>query len=141
MGHPFQARAAAAEVLNFANANVAVPEGAGANNNGAAAAEAPIAGPSQPKRMRPQEYANPLMADSLGSEYDARFSEMLELFQKESVQHANHRAWKGGLHIQSCGHYMHYECRRSYCKTLKQQLRSSRAQVRNGERLNKKYTC
>ena len=37
---------------------------------------------------------------------------------------------KGGVHIQSCGHHMHYDCRQSYCETLKQQGRVSRDQVR-----------
>ena len=27
---------------------------------------------------------------------------------------------RGGVHIQSCGHHMHYNCRQSYCDTLKQ---------------------
>ena len=43
---------------------------------------------------------------------------------------------KGGVHIQSCGHHMHYSCRQSYCDTLKQGNRMPREQpldTDNGE--------
>ena len=35
---------------------------------------------------------------------------------------------KSGVHIQSCGHHMHYTCRKSYCDTLKQANRLPREQ-------------
>jgi E3 ubiquitin-protein ligase UBR3 len=68
--------------------------------------------------------------DSLGSEFEDRFAEMLQHFDPKSVFLSLHRGWKGGIHIQSCGHHMHYDCRQSYCETLKQQMRMAREQVR-----------
>lgn len=79
--------------------------------------------------MKPPDYVNPLMADSLGSEYEAKFKELGDLFSRESVHLSTHQSWKGGLHIQSCGHHMHYHCRQNYCQVLKQQMRAARQQV------------
>jgi len=56
-------------------------------------------------------------------QYDNLFQEMNQTYDSTSCLLAVHRGWKGGIHIQSCGHHMHYDCRSSYCETLRSQLR------------------
>ena len=59
----------------------------------------------------------------LGLKYDELFQEMNQIYDSTSCLLAVHRGWKGGIHIQSCGHHMHYDCRSSYCETLRSQSR------------------
>lgn len=49
--------------------------------------------------------------DSLGSELQARFEDLHSIFGQKAVLLAMNRSWRGGIHIQSCGHHMHYDCR------------------------------
>ena len=70
-----------------------------------------------------------MQEDSLGTEYQYRFLELLQEFNPKSVFLSVHHSWKGGIHIQSCGHHMHFDCRQSYCETLKQQMRVTRDQA------------
>lgn len=51
---------------------------------------------------------------------------MNKVYDAQSCLLAVHRGWKGGIHIQSCGHHMHYDCRSSYCETLRTQIRGAR---------------
>ena len=78
-----------------------------------------------------EEAANlaPPSSGSLGREFDTRMEDLLGLFDPKSVFLSVHRSWRGGIHIQSCGHHMHYSCRKSYCETLKQQMRIARDQA------------
>ena len=70
-----------------------------------------------------KEELPPSWSDSLGLQYDQLFAEMNQTYDSTSCLLAVHRGWKGGIHIQSCGHHMHYDCRSSYCETLRSQLR------------------
>ena len=70
-----------------------------------------------------KEELPPSWSDSLGLQYDNLFQEMNQTYDSTSCLLAVHRGWKGGIHIQSCGHHMHYDCRSSYCETLRSQLR------------------
>ena len=65
----------------------------------------------------------------LGQQFEELFAEMNKHFGTPWGLMSSHRGWKGGLHIQSCGHHMHYDCRQSYCETLKQLMRVTREQV------------
>ena len=56
----------------------------------------------------------PSWSDSLGLQYDELFAEMNQVYDPQSCLMSTHRGWKGGIHIQSCGHHMHYDCRTSY---------------------------
>jgi E3 ubiquitin-protein ligase UBR3 len=67
--------------------------------------------------------------EHLGQQYEDIFAEMSRHFDPSSSLLSTHRGWKGGVHIQSCGHHMHYDCRQSYCETLKQLMRVTREQV------------
>ena len=69
---------------------------------------------------------------SLGSEHDARFYELVRHFGAAPTLLAVSKSWRGGLHVQSCGHHLHYDCRKGYCETLRQQNRVARDQVRKG---------
>ncbi len=62
-----------------------------------------------------------------------RFTEIVRLFGLKSALLSVNSSWRGGIHIQSCGHHMHYDCRQSYCATLKQQYRVARDQVGEDE--------
>ncbi len=68
----------------------------------------------------------PSWSDSLGLQYDELFAEMKETYDSQSCLLSVHRGWKSGIHIQSCGHHMHYDCRSSYCETLRTQSRGPR---------------
>ena len=63
----------------------------------------------------------PSWSDSLGLQYDELFNEMNQVYDPQSCLMSTHRGWKNGIHIQSCGHHMHYDCRTSYCQTLRNQ--------------------
>ena len=74
-------------------------------------------------------------SDSLGLQYDELFTDMKQTFDERSCLLAVHRGWKGGIHVQSCGHHMHYDCRTSYCETQRHQDRNPRdAQTLDFER-------
>jgi len=70
-----------------------------------------------------KEELPPSWSDSLGLQYDQLFQDMNQTYDSTSCLLAVHRGWKGGIHIQSCGHHMHYDCRSSYCETLRSTLR------------------
>jgi len=72
--------------------------------------------------------------EPLGQQYEDLFVEMNQHFEVTSGLLSCHRGWKGGLHIQSCGHHMHYDCRQSYCETLKQLMRVTREQTLDTDR-------
>ena len=63
----------------------------------------------------------PSWSDSLGLQYDELFTDMKQTFDERSCLLAVHRGWKGGIHVQSCGHHMHYDCHTSYCETQRNQ--------------------
>ena len=67
--------------------------------------------------------------EPLGQQLEDLFVEMSRTFDATGSLLSTHRGWKGGVHIQSCGHHMHYDCRQSYCETLKQLMRVTREQV------------
>ncbi|XP_038076588.1 E3 ubiquitin-protein ligase UBR3-like isoform X3 [Patiria miniata] len=47
--------------------------------------------------------------------------DLLNHFDKSSVQMSINVGWHGGVHIQSCRHYIHLSCHESYIKSLRQQ--------------------
>ena len=61
------------------------------------------------------------LSKSLGSEYNDMYTELSNAFSQRMALLSTNRGWKRGVHIQSCGHHMHFDCRQSYCETLKQQ--------------------
>ena len=61
------------------------------------------------------------LSQSLGSEYNDMYTELSNAFSQRMALLSTNRGWKRGVHIQSCGHHMHFDCRQSYCETLKQQ--------------------
>ena len=67
--------------------------------------------------------------EPLGQQLEDLFFEKTKHFDPTSSLLSTHRGWKGGVHIQSCGHHIHYDCRLSYCETLKQNNRITRDQV------------
>lgn len=67
--------------------------------------------------------------EPLGQQLEDLFYEKTKHFDPTSSLLSTHRGWKGGVHIQSCGHHIHYDCRLSYCETLKQNNRITRDQV------------
>ena len=89
----------------------------------------PRSGPSPPGATLPTPTVESMQEDSLGTEYQYRFLELLQEFNPKSVFLSVHHSWKGGIHVQSCGHHMHFDCRQSYCETLKQQMRVTRDQA------------
>ena len=61
------------------------------------------------------------LSKSLGAEYNDMYNELSNAFSQRMALLSTNRGWKRGVHIQSCGHHMHFDCRQSYCETLKQQ--------------------
>ncbi len=66
------------------------------------------------------------LEDSLGLQHDELFENLNKTYDSQSCLLSLHRGWKGGIHIQSCGHHMHYDCRSNYCDALRNQLRGPR---------------
>lgn len=81
---------------------------------------------SLPVREDEEGHLKAALEESLGNELKARFHEMVRIFDHGSVLMSLNRSWNGGIHIQSCGHHMHYDCRQSYCETLRQQTLQNR---------------
>ena len=52
-------------------------------------------------------------SDSLGLQYDELLTNLKQAFDEKSCLLAMHSGWKGGIHVQSCGHHMHYDCQES----------------------------
>lgn len=79
---------------------------------------------------------------SLGNEYARTFYKMSEAFNLKLALLSMSKGWESGVHMQSCGHHMHFHCRASYLETLKQQqqVRVPRDQVRHDCAL-KSYFC
>ena len=61
------------------------------------------------------------LSKSLGAEHNDMYTELSNAFSQRMALLSTNRGWKRGVHIQSCGHHMHFDCRQSYCDTLKQQ--------------------
>lgn len=39
-------------------------------------------------------------------------------YDKESAKYASNIGWKGGIYVQTCGHYLHFDCFKSYKDTI-----------------------
>ena len=65
-------------------------------------------------------------SDSLGLQYDELLTNLKQAFDEKSCLLAMHSGWKGGIHVQSCGHHMHYDCHTSYCEIQRNQNLDSR---------------
>jgi len=94
---------------------------------------------SLPVSTEDEERLKAAFEGSLGAELSERFNEMRQLFGLRSTLLSLNNSWHGGIHIQSCGHHMHYDCRQSYCETLKQQARLAREQALDTD--NGEFTC
>ena len=107
----------------------AADESSSSSSTAPSPSQPPRSGPSPPGATLPSPTVESMQEDSLGTEYQYRFLELLQEFNPKSVFLSVHHSWKGGIHIQSCGHHMHFDCRQSYCETLKQQMRVTRDQA------------
>lgn len=67
-----------------------------------------------------------------------RIDQLSRHFDSNSLQKAINIGWEGGVHVQSCGHYLHLSCHKAYMLSLRN-MQSSRHQslaVERGE-----YSC
>jgi len=46
-------------------------------------------------------------------------SAMMYKYPQGSWLMALNSGWQGGVHVQTCGHYLHLDCHRSYISSLK----------------------
>ncbi|XP_054165403.1 E3 ubiquitin-protein ligase ubr3-like isoform X2 [Oppia nitens] len=69
---------------------------------------------------------------------EKRIDEMDRLFDKNSWLNSFNIGWEGGVHVQSCGHYLHIDCHKSYMQSLRglQQSVHNRYGIEQGE-----YAC
>ena len=66
--------------------------------------------------------------ENVGAENEELQRVLGSAFNKQMALMSMTKGVKSGVHIQSCGHHMHYTCRKSYCDTLKQANRLPREQ-------------
>ncbi|XP_064614037.1 LOW QUALITY PROTEIN: E3 ubiquitin-protein ligase ubr3-like [Liolophura sinensis] len=65
--------------------------------------------------------------------FNNRLDKMLEHFEEAHCQMSVNIGWEGGVHVQSCGHYLHLDCHSSYVESLKSQHFSQNLNVAKGE--------
>ncbi|XP_022102355.1 E3 ubiquitin-protein ligase UBR3-like isoform X2 [Acanthaster planci] len=64
--------------------------------------------------------------------HQQRKADLQSNFDKSSVQMSVNVGWHGGIHIQSCRHYIHLRCHESYIRSLRQQdYQTPQLQVRD----------
>jgi hypothetical protein len=54
-------------------------------------------------------------------------------FDSASWLNAINIGWEGGVHVQSCGHYLHLDCHRSYMQSLKNNRQRNRSQPESSD--------
>lgn len=64
---------------------------------------------------------------------DEKIDKLDRNFNKSSWFNAINIGWEGGVHIQSCGHYLHLDCHCSYMQSLKASRLRNRNSSDNGE--------
>lgn len=73
----------------------------------------------------------------LGVYMEKRVQQMFEFFDNSSWQLAVNIGWDGGVQVQSCGHYLHMDCHKSYIQSLRSQSHQTQRQqnlaVESGE--------
>ena len=74
---------------------------------------------------------------TLGTHMEERIDLLDGNFSKSSWFNAINIGWEGGVHIQSCGHYLHLDCHCSYMQSLK----ASRLRGRNSGNDNGEFSC
>ncbi|KAI0233528.1 E3 ubiquitin-protein ligase UBR3 [Lamellibrachia satsuma] len=67
------------------------------------------------------------------AEFNRRVKRMLEHFNENSCLLSVNIGWEGGVHIQTCGHYVHLDCHRSYLESLKTPSHQHSLQVNKGD--------
>ncbi|XP_076360822.1 ubr3 ubiquitin ligase isoform X3 [Tachypleus tridentatus] len=65
-----------------------------------------------------------------------RIDQLDHHFDNKSWQASVNIGWEGGVHVQSCGHYLHIVCHQSYTESLRQSQRHQNLAVEQGE-----YSC
>ncbi|KAK3103122.1 hypothetical protein FSP39_016629 [Pinctada imbricata] len=62
-----------------------------------------------------------------------RLNSFFNHFEESSSQMAVNIGWEGGVSVQTCGHYLHLDCHRSYLTSLRTQDLSQNLAVNKGE--------
>ncbi|CAN7998531.1 unnamed protein product [Ixodes pacificus] len=62
-----------------------------------------------------------------------RFDGLARHFDDHSWSQSVNIGWEGGVHVQSCGHYIHVDCHKSYMLSQKQSQRLQTVAVERGE--------
>lgn len=84
-----------------------------------------------------EETVQLLSKQTLGAHMEERIDLLDANFNKSSWFNAINIGWEGGVHIQSCGHYLHLDCHCSYMQSLK----ASRMRGRNSSNDNGEFSC
>jgi E3 ubiquitin-protein ligase UBR3 len=62
-----------------------------------------------------------------------KVDEFSKNFSAVSWQKSLSIGWEGGVHVQSCGHYLHLACHKSYLLSLRSQSQASRSGLEQGD--------
>ncbi|XP_074027443.1 ubr3 ubiquitin ligase isoform X2 [Leptinotarsa decemlineata] len=73
--------------------------------------------------------------DTLSGEFDKRIYELDRHFDPQSWFLSVNLGWDGGVHVQTCGHYLHLYCLNSYLISLRTLQRSNTLSPEKGEYL------
>ena len=81
----------------------------------------------------PEQIAEQKERSTLASYMDFKVDEFTKNFNPVSWQKSLSIGWEGGVHVQSCGHYLHLDCHKSYVQSLRNQSQSSRSGLEQGD--------
>ena len=74
--------------------------------------------------------------DKMNDLNEQRLEEFQTLFGDGAWLMAISGGWEGGVHVQTCGHHLHYNCLKDYLNSLKSQQRQHNISV---DRLDLEY--
>ncbi|ELU10689.1 hypothetical protein CAPTEDRAFT_220674 [Capitella teleta] len=66
-------------------------------------------------------------------DFHNRFTSLVQEFEETSCLLSVNIGWRGGVHAQTCGHYVHLDCLALYIESLKTQSQSQSIRVGDGE--------
>ncbi|XP_031559765.1 E3 ubiquitin-protein ligase UBR3-like [Actinia tenebrosa] len=83
----------------------------------------------------------PFQATNCGGFVKTRFNALIKLFPKDESIDALSAGCEGGIHAQTCGHYLHVDCQQSYLKSLQEEEAAQLHHTQSFSPRNGDFTC
>ncbi|XP_048579140.1 E3 ubiquitin-protein ligase ubr3 isoform X3 [Nematostella vectensis] len=80
-------------------------------------------------------------AENCGTAERQRMDALTQCFTKEASMRASSVGADGGIHIQTCGHYLHIDCQQSYLRSLQEEEAAQLHQMHSFNSRNGEFTC